>query len=209
MTDLLKSSWLAVALISLLAVIQEAGADCNWVEIERVVPDGVTDFDGKKLWLKMEGSVRYCESDWGVSARLKASGLRPGLVYTAWWVVHEPFDACADYGTFYWMGCWDTTSELEGHPPAAAHGRLGSDVADAWGRVYFRDALAGFRPGKGTSITLLLVEDAGYYDDGDLINARSLLGTVLLRDYINSEGQPSLARWRRGLTIAAAPVRAE
>lgn len=157
----------------------------------------------------LRGEVEICVQSWGVRAFLRAGGLRAYHVYTAWWVVHEPFDPCEDFGPWYWWTCWDTTGAFSGHPPAAVIGRLGSALATRGGDARFTDWLTGYRPASGAQLTILLKEEGSlvpteHYPSpvSSADRGRMLLGSPIISDG-GEDSYPS------GVTIGSATLTLE
>jgi hypothetical protein len=121
----------------------------------------------------IKGNAFLCPGNGGVTAKLEASGLIPGNVYTFWFIYIPDGAACAaDEATCFGASAGGGQQNIV---PAEAFGRISDAVAPKNGKATISGSVPGLQLSSGSQVWLLLKGHGTAKTGDNLALARQLL----------------------------------
>jgi hypothetical protein len=121
----------------------------------------------------IKGNAFLCPGNGGVTAKLEASGLIPGDVYTFWFIYVPEGAACAaDQATCFGASAGGGQQNIV---PAEAFGRISDAVAPKNGKATISGSVPGLQLSSGSQVWLLLKGHGTAKTGDNLALARQLL----------------------------------
>ena len=122
----------------------------------------------------VSGDVSLCQKTGDVSVKLKVQGLKPGNVYTIWFIYVGDGSKCAAEGQAVCFGTNNTGGDQTAVPDEA-FGRLTDVVAPKNGKANISADVPGLQLSKGSQVWILLKGHGPANASDNLALARQLL----------------------------------